>query len=709
MALTLQHPEDIFDIDPEFSIDVEVTSPIYSEQGSMTYPATLPATLKNRKILKNAQRLDIVTAPDRNTRVVICDGVYRRTGKLNVISAGLKAGITVNVGLDEGEMYALFEDTALSKLNWPVKKYNNAAEAAEQLNKVLREEIDTDYSVFPIKTGGDTVDKTYYPEYLNKLSYNVDISKWEIASDARYENCVNSGSVVKTMVPTGYGCTPFLKVHFILTTIFAHFGYRLVENPFASHPQLKRLVILNNTADALCKGSVKYAELLPSCTVNEFFTALYARTGMVYFVNGAERTVRIKFLKDIVTTRVAKNWKQHLASEPSVTFAEPKRIVLSANTGFEGAEPQKETAQQFLGQYNNKVVENGFIVTASGKPISHDVLNGEAPLFYERRTGRYFEYDYINKSLKLKSTEFFKWDTEDDALEKEEITGVDEFVPMAPVIWEGNECVIPCYLSGYVHRNTVISKGGDEKDNEGETPLAFCFAMPLRDVPYGSIYCYNAIGDQIKDKSNNKFNLSLTFSGENGAFNRFWKEYDAILRHANNTVECEINLPRSELFALDLSAPVLIDGQRMLVESVKYPLPLLPDSPPAVKLRTLKLLKPYNLAAEQEIPISRPWFKWTLHNGMHEYAQGLLEQWAFINKYPLSQCKYEIDTKNYTEFPTGGDFPLKPPLTMADPPVVCFYKMKVKFKWSYVTSQVSFNQYPITARPDYTYYWAADH
>lgn len=704
MAVVIQHPQGIVDINTEFSLDIELTNPVFSERGSMTYPATLPASSRNRKIFKNAQRLDAVNAPESDVRVVVSDGVYRRTGKLNVLSAGMETGISINIGFDEGEMYSLFEDTALSKLNWPVEDYYDAYYAAERLQQVMLEEITTNYAVFPLLVGGETINNVYYPEYLNRPTYNTESSKWELISEARYENCVNSGNVIKTMVPEGYGCTAFLKVHYILSRIFSHFGYTLVENPFEKHTQLKRLVVLNNIADVIVRGKIDYSELLPDCTINEFFNSLYVRTGMVYFVDGAQKTVRIKFLKDILKSAATSEWKQYITSSPTISFATPKRIVLSANNSFDGAEPQKETIKQFLAQYNFKVVEDGVIAFSDGTPASEEVLKGEAPLFYERSTGRFYEFDFMDKSLKFKSTEFFPWDLEDDGIEKEELNGDDENVPMSRITWENHGSIVPHYMTGYIHNHTVISKGGDETDQEGDTPLAFCFAMPYLSVPFGSIYPYDLVG-----KKYSGFEYALTFTGEDGAFNRFFKDYDAILRHSNSTIECEINLPRPQLFTVDLSKPILIEGQRLMIESIKHSLPLVPDSPPQLKLRTLKLLKPYDLSSEQTIEIGRPWFKWEIINGMQARAQQLLEAWAKDMGYPIEICKYEIDTKDYTEFPTGGDFPLKPPLSINDTPVVCYYKMKVILYFLKFMRNYSLIKYPVTAKPAYTFYWSLDH
>ena len=72
----------------------------------------------------------------------------------------------------------------------------------------------------------------------------------------------------------------------------------------------------------------------------------------------------------------------------------------------------------------------------------------------------------------------------------------------------------------------------------------------------------------------NIYKYSLVFRGEDGAFNRFFKEWDAILRHANNTLSGEMNLDKIGLSRINTGRPLLISGQRLMIESVKYTLPL---------------------------------------------------------------------------------------------------------------------------------------
>lgn len=84
-------------------------------------------------------------------------------------------------------------------------------------------------------------------------------------------------------VPYGFGISPFIKVWKVLELVFGHFGFRVGNNPFKDHYQLKCLCVLNNTIDAIVKGELKYAQLLPAVTVAEFLQALYCRFGLKCF------------------------------------------------------------------------------------------------------------------------------------------------------------------------------------------------------------------------------------------------------------------------------------------------------------------------------------------------------------------------------------------------------------------------------------------
>ena len=100
MALTIKTQKGIYDVPGDFQMEVEITSPLYSDKGSQTLASTLPGTRHNLYLVDYAHREDIVNAPGKDIMATIADGVYRRTGKQNISSASRENGIVANFGFD---------------------------------------------------------------------------------------------------------------------------------------------------------------------------------------------------------------------------------------------------------------------------------------------------------------------------------------------------------------------------------------------------------------------------------------------------------------------------------------------------------------------------------------------------------------------------------------------------------------------------------
>ena len=87
MSLKIKNQLGIFDLQNDFSIEIEDTSPIYNERGSQSVPATLPASRNNLSLITHVHRPDSTYSPAPDTRVTVSDGVYNRIGKMNITQA----------------------------------------------------------------------------------------------------------------------------------------------------------------------------------------------------------------------------------------------------------------------------------------------------------------------------------------------------------------------------------------------------------------------------------------------------------------------------------------------------------------------------------------------------------------------------------------------------------------------------------------------
>lgn len=581
------------DLGGDFTVQIDEKSPVMNDRGSQTVPVTVPCTSKNSKITGFAHRLDMGIKPmNEDQACTVLDGVYKRTGKINIVSAGKKEGVTLNIGFDNSEAYSAWKAKKLNAITLPVKEYSSVNSLCTHLQQVLGG-YQADYAVFQIMTGNDSKDNQSYPKYLNYITPVSEGSNvYRLRYQTRTETFLINGTPTAVTLPEGYGVTAFLYVWRVLELVFSEFGYTITENPFKTDKQLYNLVILNNAADCCVKGKLSYADLMPDCTVDDFLNALYVRFGLVYNVSSDTKTATLRLIRDIVDDVPDIDLSRSLTDEPLITYETARQMKLSAKTSFTGAAPSVERFEDYL--------KDQEVARLAKVDISKRVIH----LNYEETTGRWFKWDEDNKRLTYSSSSFFSWDRKTDNIEDNELTSDDECVPMdfAP-----NDILSPQYLADYVHRYTYLktSSNNDDEDSEKvETPLSFVFAFTSSQnskYPFGSVLPYTSEGEEVVLKDGSKHTISLLFQYKNGLFINFWKKYDAIIRHSFNQVEANVLLPVHQLMGMDILTPVALRGQYLLFDGFSYSLPANKNVPVDLTLRTLRLIAPYNLDEEHYI------------------------------------------------------------------------------------------------------------
>lgn len=689
MALTIKTQKGIYDVPGDFQMEVEITSPIYTDKGSQTLASTLPGTKRNLYLVDYIHREDIVNAPGKDVMAIIADGIYRRTGKQNITSASRESGVVANFGFDESLMYEAWNNVSLKKLpGLPIYKPEGGITVLmNHLSDVMRYYVTADYYVFPVQVKAESLNDVVYPEFINPIE-KVNHDVYDLKKNARTEKMVLSGSLVDVKLPAGYGISPFIKVSRILELIFSAYGFKLIENPFATHFQLKKMVVLNNVADAIVQGQIEYKNMMPDCSVNDFLDALFCRTGAKVFVDGNTRTAKVILMKDAITASSFADWTLFKSSDLVPSYGAAKQLKLSAGTSFEGADVECDSFEEFLDQYKGIVTE---VKNTAPGYIPDDVY-----VCYQASTGRYYKRNVITKNVSMVSSDFFPWDKKTTNVEYEEVTGADECLPMAFT----NGFLVGQYLAGTVNLNTTL-RGAKVEEQKEDTPLCFCFAMGLATDEkgnssgyyFGSSLCRDPAGNYFRDRSGNTYNCSLVFRGNDGAFNRFFKGWDAILRHSNHTLSGKFNLDRINLTKIDTGRPLSISGQKVMIESVKHTMPYRINKPATVKLRTIKLLKPYDLESEQGIVAMKAqttkWVMVSYTDNIFEAAIKAAEERHGVNwrEVGMTEIVREIVTK-----PSDEEFAAYLPPSEEDAAnrkeVLNTYQAKLKYKISIIIGSI---------------------
>lgn len=668
------------DLGGDFTVQIDEKSPVMNDRGSQTVPVTVPCTGNNAKITGFAHRLDMGVKPmNEDQACTVLDGVYKRTGKINIVSAGKKEGITLNIGFDNSEAYSAWKAKKLNAITLPVKEYSSVNSLCAHLQQVLGG-YQTDYAVFQIMTGNDSKDNQSYPKYLNYITPVSEGSKvYRLRYQARTETFLVNGTPTAVTLPEGYGVTAFLYVWRVLELVFSEFGYTIIENPFKTDKQLYNLVILNNAADCCVKGKLSYADLMPDCTVEDFLNALYVRFGLVYNVSSDKKTATLRLIRDIVDDVPDIDLSRNLTDEPLITYETARQMKLSAKTSFTGATPSVERFEDYL--------KDQEVARLARVDVSQRVIH----LNYEETTGRWFKWDEDNKRLTYSSSSFFSWDRKSDSIEDNELTSDDECVPMdfAP-----NDILSPQYLADYVHRYTYLktSSNNDDEDSEKvETPLSFVFAFTSSQnskYPFGSVLPYISEGEEVVLKDGSKHTISLLFQYKNGLFINSWKKYDAIIRHSFNRVEANTLLPVHQLMSMDILAPVALRGQYLLFDGLSYSLPANKIVPVDLTLRTLRLIAPYNLDEEHFIKdFGSTLYVWKLVRNTQAEVQGNKKQ-EVLNYlkglgFTIENERYWTITDGFTN-PETDDYIIENPPTSENDTLTRDYQFQLRVNINYI-------------------------
>jgi hypothetical protein len=148
-------------------------------------------------------------------------------------------------------------------------------------------------------------------------------------------------------LPIGYGITPFLRVSYILRWIFTQLGYTLVTNIFDLDPSLRRMVLINNTADSICNnGYLRYKDLIPEQMEIMTFLNVFRRKFGLEFIEKQGGRIEVVTWNSALTSLPDKDLSRFVADRQSYEFVDPSAIRIQMNRSLE---PYSHATRNTLG------------------------------------------------------------------------------------------------------------------------------------------------------------------------------------------------------------------------------------------------------------------------------------------------------------------------------------------------------------------------
>ena len=510
MALRISTERGDVELGKDFTMDMEIHSPITSEEGNQSVSVSVPYTPVNARIFGHAERMDMEKAPlleDNHCSVI--DGSWSQKAVINLLSASRSEGYEFNVGFDNSVAYGKWKETRMCDLP-------------------TADEIATDGVV------------------AGSFRTSIQITEGE------------DGGEEEEPIPPVILQQPVILVWKALELAFDSLGYTIEDNFLKHEPNLSRVVLLNNVVDK----SGKYADLLPTSSVSDFFATLYARFGLIYSCDTNRRSVSLALIRDVLESVDVKDIEAMLEGYPKTTFAEPTYLKLSNDTGLEKAVPLEPRWEDILVKYDATV----------NAPSGTSHVN----------------YSYETNQVVLHSTKYgdslfapnFSWNPQPVGIEATEIASPDKGVYIEPL---GSGTILKAVMltgKNYRHKMEEVDKPDDETD---ETPIALALMTE-------NGLCLSSGG------------FGLTWQFDDGLYSRYWRTYDDILRRSMHEVEVPVTLSGS-LPPFTAFDKLTLNGQPLILDKLSYALPAKEHTPATLTMRTLRLIdNGVPLVADDDIP-----------------------------------------------------------------------------------------------------------
>ncbi len=526
--LTLKINGETVDLPNDFSVTMNLKSPIFNDPGNYSYPFRLPITPRNSIRIGFRQRVE-------NTSNVYEDfdgelqwngiSLFSGTVKLKNLNSKIIEGYILD---GSGDFNYRRKNTMLHELDFGVMEWAEEYFKMDYFNTLANKVYPETNIAFPqILNASFFSEPPTDPYYLN---FNY------------YENGKIGGDYTPGQHAFGL-IVPMLYLRFVLDKIFANSGYVLDDSFFSADADYNKLALFN-VVD--CNSSptgyftYDYRKLflnfhVPRISLNDFFLGLETFFNLRLFVNNTTRTVKIISVDQIVKSNECTDFSKQVISISTEVEKEITGFTLSMamDTDDDKWATVKENQESYLSHIKSPVQS---ISDLPPWPSSQEL----DIRFVKDENSYYMLWD-------------FAWITSDYL---DNISMYSEFV------YKSDSEAIETQFSTLMHdpvddENCII---GNTRNNwERVTPKLF-FSLYQEDINSG-------INNKMVAR-NHLAEKNLFYFGEHGLMNKHYKAWFDF-RMSTKLVKIVKQMSFAELKEFDFSKKYMINGTRYLVKSIQ--------------------------------------------------------------------------------------------------------------------------------------------
>lgn len=644
-------------------LEVERTNPFFNDYGETTSPLDIPASDYNRMILGYPDtfglREKLVAA-----NVSIEDGEYFAQCRQIILSAQHKGNISSSFYINDGSFYSMIQNVKLKSI-FKDEMIPGCSTIDECIRfcKSLVGGSNENYDIFPVLLTDDSgKDEGYNYKILNGYGAKRDFPDamvWKFKDSGGYEQvaapdvydfklfCCKNGDGVDCSVfqgsynrveyvneipislTPGYYISPFIRANYVLKRVFKHFGYELQENFFTRTEPFSKMVLVNNVIDVMVNGHIRIEDLLPDVSVSDFLSVFRKKFLCEFVSDEGTHQANIIFLRDVVDSAPVADLTRQMTEEPTLSYktaSDYKRVVLrSKHQADSDAEDSyddlKDMVAKNSGAYFNKVDGCFYKDGYSGNYHVRSKI-GECSQSYDTGDDDTDTQDIeIPELIPEVRTLQYRQTTDDDSISRD----------MGRFLFVGNYATLNSSMKVATEDNSESS------EDAVTTPVMLAFPYVSSDgMPCGTVTAYDihyGYGEDSEADSQSSsmekkiFDYALVYNGDDGIFEKFYRQYDLLLRNSLQELKVKLLLTQSQKQNLASYAKIVIRGVSFFFNKLKFTLGG-KSEPTESELRTIALTTPIEEADHliDVMPAMSCQYKWVGHEKTVEATKDAYEK-----------------------------------------------------------------------------------
>lgn len=585
-----------YQLTPDTQIEIERPNLFFNEWGEQSLPTDIPDTDLNRKLTGYPDLLANRKKPSADINCVIQDGDYFMPCRQAILGAKRKEKIQTSFYMNEGSFLARISKVAVPSIfgNETVPGVSSVEEGLKWCWS-LRNGNNENYAIFPIivdldgeKRGVNIVaimDGSGKPAVLRHETNSPSFTPGFFHSFSRKETV--DGQIIN--LSPGYYITPFMRANYLLKRLFQYFGYTLLDNFFTETEPFKSMVFINNTIDSLVNGTIRLAHLVPNCYCSTLLEVFRKKFCCEFIPDEVARTVRIEFFKDIIKEQSDTDLSSYLVGYPEIAYQTGRQLKLSSKdslTDSSNFDSTTDMARKYPTAYydasTGKYKRIGYTHTTVVEVIS----DGNLPYYAEEKEMDDYEITVPDCQYCYSSCVYYT----------NPGSGVSELTMSAPYIGNGSTL-----------NSTLVTSGEitDSSENSDEELLSSSHDQ----APILSFVSSVSTGSNIE----NGYEYSLLYNGPFGIYEKFYRDFDNLLRNALHKVTASLLLTDQMKQSLQVHKKVSVNDNDYLIDIMKYAVGG-KNAPIETTLLTTKLLEPISVSiSENERLMPNSSYSWVHH------------------------------------------------------------------------------------------------